>query len=328
MINILILGGQDRATYLTVDYLRKFSSRYCVINQYQKFDSAVFEICSSGKHVILEYDGVTIDSRNVFAYWNRRGVLQGHYTISFNEQLHEIPKSAISTHLSLENKVFLTALVEVFNGLPVTIEAFDKGKIEKLEQLEVASKCGLEVPDTYIVSSKSELISLIDRHSEVISKSINRGFLAITKDGDARVMYTNLITPESLSKIPDQFVPTLFQACQRKKYELKIFYINSVAYPMAIFSQNDANTSIDFRRGSHTVTPRTVPFNIPAEIKKNIGLMMSSLNLNTGTIDMIVTTEGKFIFIEVNGQAELEMISPCNYFIERHIAQTLSCRIE
>jgi glutathione synthase/RimK-type ligase-like ATP-grasp enzyme len=52
---------------------------------------------------------------------------------------------------------------------------------------------------------------------------------------------------------------------------------------------------------------------------------MIKLGLDSGSIDMIVSTEGKYIFLEVNPVGQFGMVSyPCNYYIERDIADYLS----
>ena len=51
---------------------------------------------------------------------------------------------------------------------------------------------------------------------------------------------------------------------------------------------------------------------------------MKHLGLNTGSIDMIVTPEREYVFLEVNPAGNIEMVSKnCNYPIEQEIANFL-----
>ena len=51
---------------------------------------------------------------------------------------------------------------------------------------------------------------------------------------------------------------------------------------------------------------------------------MKSLDLKTGSIDMILTPEGDYYFLEVNPVGQFSMTSsPCNYNLEKRIAEYL-----
>ncbi len=51
---------------------------------------------------------------------------------------------------------------------------------------------------------------------------------------------------------------------------------------------------------------------------------MDKLDLNCGSIDMIVNTKNEFIFLEVNPVGQFGMVSePCNYFLEKKVAEFL-----
>ena len=51
---------------------------------------------------------------------------------------------------------------------------------------------------------------------------------------------------------------------------------------------------------------------------------MEKVELETGSIDMILTKDGKYVFLEINPVGQFGMVSyPCNYFLEKAIAKTL-----
>ena len=51
---------------------------------------------------------------------------------------------------------------------------------------------------------------------------------------------------------------------------------------------------------------------------------MQGLELETGSLDLLVTPDGREVFLEVNPVGQLGMVShPCNYQLERKIAQLL-----
>jgi glutathione synthase/RimK-type ligase-like ATP-grasp enzyme len=93
---------------------------------------------------------------------------------------------------------------------------------------------------------------------------------------------------------------------------------------MAIFSQLDMQTSIDFRNYNLTKPNRTVPFKLPAHVESKLIQLMSILGQKTGSIDIIVTDEKEFVFLEVNPVGQYGMVSyPCNYELNMKMAEYL-----
>jgi len=121
--------------------------------------------------------------------------------------------------------------------------------------------------------------------------------------------------------------PSLFQRSINKKYELRIFYLDSDFYSMAIFSQSNIKTKTDFRNYDENKPNRCVPFTLPLDIKNKLDLFMRRKNYKTGSIDMLVDHNDNFIFLEVNPIGQFGMTSyPCNYYLEKKVAEYL-CKI-
>jgi glutathione synthase/RimK-type ligase-like ATP-grasp enzyme len=90
---------------------------------------------------------------------------------------------------------------------------------------------------------------------------------------------------------------------------------------MAIFSQKDAKTSVDFRNYNKESPNRVVPFQIDKGYSKKLSLLARQLNLFSGSFDILVDACNNYYFLEVNPVGQFGMVSyPCNYFIEKNIA--------
>ena len=90
---------------------------------------------------------------------------------------------------------------------------------------------------------------------------------------------------------------------------------------MAIFSQKDNQTEIDFRRYNLKKPNRTVPYQIPLSLEKKIIKLMTMLEFNTGSLDFIVDKEDNYYFLEINPSGQFGMVSlPCNYYLEKQMA--------
>jgi glutathione synthase/RimK-type ligase-like ATP-grasp enzyme len=67
-----------------------------------------------------------------------------------------------------------------------------------------------------------------------------------------------------------------------------------------------------------------VPFKLPARIINKLKKLSKLKNLNSGSIDLIFTTERKFIFLEINPVGQYDYLEYyTNYPISKTIAKLL-----
>lgn len=143
---------------------------------------------------------------------------------------------------------------------------------------------------------------------------------------DTSLNYFGVIYTTEIKKNKEHKFNSLsyFEGKIDKAYELRVFYFNQTFYPMAIFSQNDKKTKIDFRNYNRINPNRTVPFELPIDIKDKLSILMNILNLNSGSVDLIVSKDREYYFLEVNPVGQFGMVShPCNFNIEEIIAKYL-----
>lgn len=118
---------------------------------------------------------------------------------------------------------------------------------------------------------------------------------------------------------------SVFQEKLDKELEIRTFFLNGKCYSMAIFSQLDSQTSVDFRKYNLTTNNRNVPYQLSRMLEEKITKLMDELKLNTGSIDIIKTKDGRYVFLEVNPVGQYGMTSfPCNYHLDRKIAEYLA----
>ena len=88
---------------------------------------------------------------------------------------------------------------------------------------------------------------------------------------------------------------------------------------MAIFSQNDTQTEVDFRHYNNKTPIGLFHTNYPKPLKQKLKKkLMKLLNLTTGSIDMILTKKKEYVYLEVNPVGQYDMVSvPCNYYLIR-----------
>ncbi len=82
---------------------------------------------------------------------------------------------------------------------------------------------------------------------------------------------------------------------------------------------------VDYRDKDKIRNPRTIPFKLPKNIEDKLVLLMKQLNLNTGSIDIIKTFDGRYVFLEVNPIGIYDEISiNCNYYLNKKVAEWLT----
>jgi glutathione synthase/RimK-type ligase-like ATP-grasp enzyme len=133
-----------------------------------------------------------------------------------------------------------------------------------------------------------------------------------------------MVAKEDIEALADRFCPMLLQEYTEKDVELRIFFIEQKLFTMAIFSQLDEQTSVDYRNYNTEKPNRNVPYKLPTEIKKKILAFAKKAQLNTGSIDIILNKDGEYVFLEVNPVGQFGWVSKnCNYYIEQEIAKHL-----
>jgi RimK-like ATP-grasp domain. len=110
----------------------------------------------------------------------------------------------------------------------------------------------------------------------------------------------------------------------KKKLEIRSFFIEGNFFSMAIFSQSSEQTKIDFRKYNNKLPNRTEPFKLPISIEDKLKKVFESIELNCGSVDLIIDKNDEYFFLEINPVGQYGMVSdPCNYELDKLIAKYL-----
>jgi ATP-GRASP peptide maturase of grasp-with-spasm system len=194
--------------------------------------------------------------------------------------------------------------------------------VNKIHVLQIAEQTGILVPEWIVTSYKKDISSFLSRHEKVALKPFNT--FMFSKEEDTIKNLTKCISMKYISNIPDNFDPLIVQKYIDKKYEIRSFLFNDTFYSMAIFSQNDEKTQVDFRNYNEECPNREMPFKLNSKYEKKLLQLSKKLNLMTGSFDILIDQNDCYYFLEVNPVGQFGMVSyPCNYYIERNIAKHL-----
>lgn len=197
--------------------------------------------------------------------------------------------------------------------------------VNKLNVLNIARFIGIDIPNTYVITGKEALITLINNNNDIfITKALASPITSKTGRYTS-IAYSSILGFEEIANLSDIFFPSLIQQYIKKEFELRIVFLNGEFFSSAIISQNNEQTSVDYRRYDLEKPNRVLPYKLPSVIEKKLTLLMEKLKLNFGSIDMIYSKDDKYVFLEVNPVGQFGFVSSqCNYHIEKHIANFLS----
>lgn len=314
---LIISENNDLTTNRVIEWLHVKDIQY--ITRINEDDQVrVKEINLKTGNIILEINSGIINLSNVDFFWYRRG--------SLNTFLDEIKtedirlKNQLYQFLNMEWMICRNYIIHYLQEKP-SLGNYHKSATNKLINLNIAQKCGLDIPDT-IISDDSETLKYFRDRQPAITKPISEAMAVYQGNGHYNIL-TSEVSKEDLVGENLKF-PMLLQEKIDKEYEIRSFVLKKKIYSMAIFSQENEQTCIDYRNYDHSKMNRMIPYSLPKEIELRILLFMEQIGLDTGSIDLIRTKDNKYIFLEVNPAGNIEMVSDrCNYMIEKDIAKLI-----
>jgi ATP-GRASP peptide maturase of grasp-with-spasm system len=301
---ILIISEEaDLSTSLVIDWLFYYKLNFIRLNEN---DELSLELENNDFKISTKNNSFYLSS--IKGVWYRRGFL--------NFKIKSIGEKKIDKYRENEFINLRDFLYYKLSKIP-NINNYLNSDVNKLVVNDIAKDVGLLVPDEILINKKSDLAK-IENIDNIITKSIASSVM-LNYDDFFIVGYTSKI--KSFESFPETFFPSLIQNYIEKKYELRIFFLHDKFYSMAIFSQNDEQTKVDFRNYNKKKPNRNIPFELTDGIKYKLTKLMNKLDLNCGSIDMIYTPAGEFFFLEVNPIGQYGMVSnPCNYNLHKKIA--------
>ena len=312
---VIFSNQEDASTSDVIKWLIKDNHHFIRINKEEKMSIIKLEINTEEEDFQLCYKGQKVNISDVKSVWYRRGGM------SFAEENFEFEDNFQKKYTNQDFSVLKRYLFDKL-GKKKSINNYNSRNVNKLIALDTAKYCGLNIPDTLITSDKKELQIFIKKHKNIITKAISES--PINPESQS-FFYTEKVSKKLFEDLPQTFFTSLFQECLDKTLEIRTFYMHEKLYSMAIFSQSDKQTSVDFRRYKGSTPNRNVPFKLPKKVKRNVVKFMKAIGLNCGSLDFVYTKEKKFVFLEVNPVGQFGMVSyPCNYELEKVIANYLA----
>lgn len=306
---ILIISEEtDASTDNVVEWLDSKQSKIFRFNSKTQTASLCYQLSNEKKTTV-------INNHYVKKVWHRRGkltLISGKNINDSNTSIY-VRKEADSVMKSIE--------LTLYNQISYIGGYINETENYKLTQLEIAKYIGLNIPNTLVTNVKKDLLIFFKENINIIVKDIRYPVNINTNLGTITSTGVKLVNQKMLDSLDNKFAVSLFQSYIKKEYEIRLFFFDNRYYPMAIFSQENEKTSIDFRNYDEQKPNRCVPVQLPSELLEKIKKFNKVYDINTGSIDLIYSESGEYIFLEVNPQGQFDWLSKnCNYYIEKDIA--------
>lgn len=310
----------DISTNDVLDWLYFFES-----NPVLRLNGSVeVESIEIDEKVLFSFEKSQLDLDKIGSYWYRRGAMT-----PTRNKIKNLNYLAYKLSMPLGKEMDTAyAQLDLAKGKNA-IGKYTDNNIDKIQMLVMAVQAGLKVPKTIVTGKTQKLNEFIASCSSgVITKAIDIDSITLENYPGFNCslhLTTRVIDPASFSDLEIQNgIPALFQQYIDKKYELRVFYLKGKFYAMAIFSQQNEKTKLDFRHYDRDMPNRTVPYILPDDIQQKISVFMKNMGLETGSLDLIYSTSKEYIFLEVNPGGQYRWLEQnCNYPISKKIAKEL-----
>ena len=125
------------------------------------------------------------------------------------------------------------------------------------------------------------------------------------QEGQQKVMHTSAVDLEAPGALEGlELCPAAFQERLAKAREYRATVVGDRIHTMSVDSASSAEGAVDWRRDSHGLLSKWRPDRLPAEAAAGLLRLMDRLGLDYGAADLVLTPEGRCVFLEVNPAGE------------------------
>ena len=162
----------------------------------------------------------------------------------------------------------------------------------KLYQLRVAGEAGLEVPRTRVTNDPASARAFAEETGS--DGTVYKAFIAQPEAWRE----TRVLTPEEAAHLDDvALAPVIFQEYVPADVDLRITVVGEEVFAVAI-DASDTDYPTDYRM--NVGEARVEPHDLPTAVRERLRAFMDRLGLVYGAIDMRLTPDGRYVFLEVN----------------------------
>jgi MvdD family ATP-grasp ribosomal peptide maturase len=238
-----------------------------------------------------------IDLNQVTGVWYRRLNVGGKIPQTMDEQYRF---ASIQ-----ESRVTILGLIASLRAFHLDAVPTIRRVENKQLQLRVAREFGLDTPRTLISNNPDAVKEFASTCPTGIITKMMASFAIYDERGEENVVFTNRMSAEDLDNLSGlKYCPMTFQELLPKKLELRVTIVGKQIFCAAVDSQKLDNAKLDWRKEGVALLDAWFPYDLPEDVATKLLRFMAYFGLNYGAIDIIVTTDDRYVFLEVNPVGE------------------------
>ncbi len=243
-----------------------------------------------GRH--LRLDHLDIDLDRIVSVWYRRPADPVPHAAVTDPTLRE--------YVTRECKTFAQDAWESLDCLVVPARRSVLLRAQyKASQLRLAGALGFELPPTLISNDPAAFLDFYRAHNgNLVTKRLGPDV-----GGEIEMVFSRYTEPVSRRDVGYanalRYCPVIVQAYVPKRLELRITVVGDQVFAAEIHSQESHHTRHDWRHYDDARTRYQV-HDLPVAVRERCVRLVAQLGLRYGAIDMILTPDGRYVFLEIN----------------------------
>lgn len=285
--------------------------------------SRLSSIYRQGKQeIILEDENGVHTLHDAAGIWYRR-------SYNIGKGLDQLIDKEYLPAAILESKRTVFGMIEGLDIFQLEKHSVYRRLDSKEEQLRIAAACGLNIPATCISNDATTIRRFIQSLDAPVITKMQSAF-AIYREGEEHVVFTNTVEESHLQELEHvQYCPMVFQERIGKQLELRINVVGRAIFAFSVNSAVRERSATDWRKDGAALLNSWEPYELPQDLQQKLLAFMDVYGLNYGAIDLILSPDNQYYFLEVNAAGEYFWLDKlCDNAISRQIAHVLLGKAE
>jgi MvdD family ATP-grasp ribosomal peptide maturase len=270
------------------------------------------------EQVTLKVDDQILDLNEVSAVWYRRIAIGSKIPDSMDKQLRQASLK--------ESRVTIEGMIASTKGFHLDPLPNIRRAENKQLQLQIAREVGLDTPRTLTTNNPVAVKKFAQECQQGIITKMLSSFAIYDQQGREQVVFTNPISSEDLNNLDGlSFCPMTFQEIIPKALELRTIIVGKRVLTAAVDSQTLDKARYDWRKQGIALLDAWESYTLPKDVEDKLLKLMAEFRLNYGALDIILTPDGRYVFLEVNPVGEFFWLERCPGLpISQAIAEVLN----
>jgi len=317
-MNILFLTvSSDVTSNILCKWLINKNVKFSRLNLDISYEKLMISIENDKCEIVIGNIEVTSPKYTHVIY--RRGEFKFKRLDIDNEYYKQIVKN-----LNAEENAISEFIFHVLRSKPNFGSYFKERYQNKLLSLLHANQSGFKIPISLITTDNLSKVKEYFGQKNVVSKPVYNSFIIeskgrISHSYTTKVEFNNFLNKTSF-KGSDYRFPTYYQEGIEVQFEIRIFYFLDIIEAAYIWTEKSGDYDYRINKNKINIGPYELPEKIIQCVKKFIEIS----KIETGSIDLLYTTKGEYVFLEVNPLGQFSNVSYfTNLNLEKKIIEKL-----